>query len=1506
MSNEDNAIIVWKHLKDLGLSDAKAAAVMGNLSQESGFQTDATSSDGNDSFGIAQWTFGRKDALRELADSLGSSMGDINVQLQHFDNEISEGGSRHQAWLNLVNSDSSDVDSLTTQWCSDFEGPDPQYANYSNRIGEAYRYQQALGGGQTPINPFSDRLSGGEWRSPARQTEEIPQVVHPDTQFQSSWDAFKTGVTEGFMGNTIMDAGRLIVGNLFHTGNHLGGFKPLSQEDAKFVSDYFPDDISTQKWILSNARDSEEVRWLTEQKSAQRKRLEEIQNYNDGHLMTAANAGLLAGGLLDPLNLIPIGSSANIARTLARTGNTIRNIEKVSRFAQAGAEVAAFNTADNMARESLWNEKKTPTEYGYSAALGFVAGSVMSALGHGLSSYSGRVRSIADQTETRAIHLAQDVDADNVIKTETLSQALKMHDTEYGKGIKSSLYDTLESSQKLVSLSREDATKLAQSFGKVLPDDARALYVPNEGYSILIKDAMKDTADVEQTLMHEFGVHAGLKGVLGEERFGKLMSYVADESKNDASVWGKARKAAGTEDPEEILATAIENDMLSKRNFKVLGKNIQESLGINGYGSTKFSNASIMDMVRQSIQQQRENAMGIHYNPDGSTAFAGVKFSRDNMMNPDTLAHLFTLEAPLMKTAQGDLGTSVLGRFIRTPLQRLGRFAEAGKVTRTPYGSAINSPSVLLRETASKLFNDVRGRGHSEAVAVTAETHKDMIRGQLLMPYTDYINAREAWCLEHMKFGRGACMEFDKQAIMEYNAEFAKNVSGYVKNKDPHIQEAIRHIKAFREKEIEIGKNSSGMVGSLKKNLIEEDWKPVDEELWRLSTPDLVNGFIHSFVSDGNENALEKAEKWLISYYRAAAIPKKEVTREKIARGIEKENKEIKAWNDSHKTAPQKPLKDTNVTDEMLQEYWDEHIPPAVSAMLGTDMHSMEGRLDGEVGELSFLKHRVPIDTSLIMKMPNDEEFSFDNTLRNFDLDFMVGRNINRFAGEAALNAIFASKDSLGTTLKQIRYQLGKAASAGEINQGRAEQEIADLNEAINELRGFRPKRDTIQTGGSIARILQGMSYFKNGANMAFAQLGELGGTMAYGGLHQIFNVFKPLGNLVDDARLGKVTAANIRDGAYHIWGENLERQIWSTNWGDRVMRDALTKRSITNSILQAGGDMATTARKVTSTLNMLPKLTDAMVRGMREQALLDSIRWANGETFSKIRNPFSPAKLRASNINPTMADRIKSNINKYTTKDGEDITGLDYNKWQQEDPYSFARFYDMMNTQAERGSVSGTRLGNRNILKDSSSLSKIMFQFKDYTFRAPNAQTFRAMTAGDLDDAIATAMSMVTNTAAYALRGAAMVGFASATGADEKAKQYYETYFNPETLIRVAALRSTILGSPLSPLNDLYEAFSGAPSIRTTVQRTTRPIKNRDASDVVGDFMTQLPAVKTGLDYTAGAYNAFSHLATNTASKSDFRNMLNLLPVPNLIPFTQLVNGLVDGSGYPDKRPAK
>lgn len=1294
----------------------------------------------------------------------------------------------------------------------------------------------------------------------------------------------------------------------------------VTEDDVNYVQAALAGDKDAQMAVLLAGRDSEEIRWLVNQKLVDKNRQELIdkwKNQNDSILQkmavwTAGGAGML----LDPLMLVPLGEAATGAKIITRLGSALKNVSKAREIAAVSAKASYELTkaqvplggvvlANDYLRHQFGGQK---VDYATDALLAMAGGMVLSGLGAGSKAllksrkpYSAKVAAEAEKAETQAYIAATDLDP-RLIHSETIGKMQAIHDKAYGKLAASKIYNKLEEKGRVIATSYEKARAIiSKASGKELPKEAKAFYVPNEDYMVLITDHIKNPAkETERLLAHEIGVHAGLHQTLGTKEYQKLMADVTRLYNKEGHIFNQLRRKYDTQDPEEVLAHAVEEGLLPNKFVSSLKGTINKLLRRDGY-TIKASQEDIQNLLKRQAENERTMKDGFYFNEDGTTAFAGVKFSKDNLLNPQLWSDYIALEQEITKLTQEDIATHAPAA-LRHQIQKATKAADQGYI-----GLMLNSPSNTARKYAPLLYTDTRGRGIGTVKAIPAEDNRDYIFRQLAVSFLEMADARMDWIKSTPTKlpTRAKQIAFDKMTMLYYNAKYAGNKAAALGDIPTEVKRAAEAVHKYRQLQIDLGKRSARDVGSKADSLIEDAWYEVDDELWRMTDSDLRERFLAHY------NKAADAVADIKEYYRTFA--KRDVIQQKIERDIDLENARIEKKNAGRAKRGLSPLalKPKNVTAEDVEKWLEDRLDAAAQHALYADLDVIAAHNIGELGRLSFLQSRIPIDTSGVMVMnkgtKNAFEFSFDNNLRDFDLDAIMQKNMRRFAGEIAVKNVFHNERGLQNFLTNVRKELGIGVAHGTENAS-ALNEYEKIRRGIAEIRGQRAQEETMGKAGALARLGMMLSYTKNGANMGFAQLGELGGAMSYGGASQLFSILPSTRKLMENIRHGKVTAEAIRDAEKQIFGESIEAQIFKVNFQDRVIRDALTKKgSLLNSALIGLSDGMQKLSKVTSTLNMLPKMTESMYRGMRTQTLMDAIEWSFGKTFSKRRNPFSAAKLKASHVSEKEAEQMKKNLRQYTRHNADGtIVGLDVTRWQAEDPVSFMKFYGMVQTQAERAIVSGIRTGSKNLFKDTNWLTRMLFQFKDYNLRAINGQTLRAMTAGDLDDGIAAGMSILTNGAAYALKAYAVYKIMQAAGMRDKAEEYFDRMFNQEQFLRVAAVRSAIAGTPLSFANDFYEGVTGAPTIRTSVDRTGARQQELGAADIAGNIVTQMPAVREMFGNPIAALWSLSHMDEGRANKQDLKNLMRLLPIPNFIPFMTYIDKYVNQSSYPDKRPRK
>ena len=243
---------------------------------------------------------------------------------------------------------------------------------------------------------------------------------------------------------------------------------------------------------------------------------------------------------------------------------------------------------------------------------------------------------------------------------------------------------------------------------------------------------------------------------------------------------------------------------------------------------------------------------------------------------------------------------------------------------------------------------------------------------------------------------------------------------------------------------------------------------------------------------------------------------------------------------------------------------------------------------------------------------------------------------------------------------------------------------------------------------------------------------------------------------------------------------------------------------------------------------------------------------------------------------------------------DKGEITQIDHKTWYAEEPTTFNQWYNLVTNQAERGLVVATRQGNKNLLKSQSQLTQLAFQFKDFSLRALNAQTMRALTERDVDDALAAIGSIMANSLVWCARGALAVSAANAFSKPEDIKKVQERYFSPEKILYAGVARSTIMGTPLGFLNDFAEPLAGWSTIRTSAGQTFGKGVPRSAGELAGNIVEQIPS----MSYMSGGFRLYNQLKKNHADDNgitsrDLAAFVGLLPFPNNPYITAFLNSI-------------
>lgn len=1308
-----------------------------------------------------------------------------------------------------------------------------------------------------------------------------------------------------------------IIGTVRHIWNDVkySGFNDprdyrLSQEDVDYVTKLLPGDFTAQKYVLMNARNKEHLLALVQMKQEDEARRARVEGYKFGlHSIVGGAAGILA----DPLTFLPLGQEAVLLKALGRLGGVAAkmSLSKVAKYAELAATNAAINVADRKVAEKVSGYEQ---DYNMAALIGGVAGGGLGMLGDlvraGVKNRGVRkTYSVLQGMEGHAAAHVNDVRLPNEVPMNTRGEFKNVHDSSYLKGFNSETVSKMADSDSIFAVTKKQARSISKQIGIDIPETAKAFHNPLEGYTVLIKDNIKDTDNIENILAHEVGVHANLKTTLGDKLYNDVMNFVDKNIEKPEGKWAEAIKATPGGGKEEVLGHWIERSNLNDPMFKRITSGLNKSLRKIGL-NTPLTETEVKDFIKKSMALEAEKAQGYRVLEDGTAVWNGMKFSNANIFHPHNMAHVYDLDTK--DIAQEGLKGSALKKF--------GQVMEAGRIFGTIGGVLRNSKSPMGRALGDLLFHNSRMGNYKGGLVMPAEKIKEHLVTRFNTHWGNYLDIRNKYLYDTL-MSEGIptvsrINEFDRQVVECFDSMYAGNNSGLNKYTWPDaVSQAANVLKALREDMVDVGKKSSAMFGSGRKNLIEslneaelrleleykgvpdetidkivehakktrgyKDWQPNDLGLWRVLDEDKWINFTQKFPHP------DKAIEFLTDY--AKRFAKRDVIEKKLMdiKQLEYEQaliewqKKIKKEPTGGHVRPEKPAKakgkdvevsdkpqKPTVTEKEIDEWIEKESTEWAKGVIDRDNSNLEMIKHGKEGGLSFLKERFPMDTSGIMETPWGESFTFDKTLRATDLDRIVPKVINRFSGEAALQNAFDSVTSKKITLDDGRAihidsqldnqrakfisQLQHAVANGHMTEEQLAREVKALDDGIASIRGIRAEGDVKTKWQAFARLFNSLSFAQNGANMVFNQFGELGGALAYTGGRAITHLVPGVSDFIRSARYGKAFSQTIKEAEMRAFGESLEAKVWSTNFESRVFKEVTTNDSILRHLDSVGTGLNVINKAVGQAylFSSLPKLTDRMIRGARTDTMIDSIEWAAGKKFSVLRNPFSTKKLKAAGVDNAMAQQIKGDINKYVSRDANgNITDFNIDKWMEESPATFWKWKFLVDNQSMRA-VQQASIGNKNILKESNAFFKMMFHFRDFTLRTVNGQTMRALTNREMDDFLAAMFSMGTNMMVYAglTQAKAYAYFPNDKG---KREEYLEAQLAPERLAMAAFLRGTVTGSIAGFGWDAYEAAFGKQSLRTTVDRTSQFQgkkaygEPRDTGDVIGNVVEQFPGMR-------------------------------------------------------------
>lgn len=1370
-----------------------------------------------------------------------------------------------------------------------------------------------------PIGPW------GETPAP------IPEDNRHPSYFERTWEETK----DKFIDNAVDDGAWAVLRNLWANINASGvshfldTYNP-SQEEVEMVKRELPDTdtqgnkiagaLAAQEYVLTHASSAEALQELLYMKQEDMQRRARVSQMEYG----LSTLGSIAGALFDPVTIVAAGVSGGTA-LLAKAGKVAALTKKISllkkqmrvssaitgmdNFAiQCGTKVALGSAVATTNRWAAKNYGGWEPDYASAAFLGGVIGGAIGLAGR-LRKAGVRGKKInaledtIEQTKRTIVAQAEDYVSPMSHKGQVVDYLSKVNQRRLADGSKEA--QELMDANKLFIVSREHAEKLAAYNGISLDKKAVAFTDKASGVSVLLSDKVTPK-NIKGLVAHEVGVHQGLQHIMPESSYKQLLNTVQQKMQTSKDpAWQIAAKQA--DNPEEALAYWVEHSFNKKEKFwQRLKKNITNK---------EATDEELKDLIIRGVQNEINNNNKQVVTPlsDGSNVVMDIHYSKDNMLTPVHETFMDTKGAVSKENKHWYL--DFLGLHFSP-----GEWLEAGWLPGTLYGKLASSRLPRLREAANILLHDAQMRGHERfGMTQSTEDIKRFMQDRWLSMYNDFVDDRIKYTVKtygHVGALRNKYINKVNEDIVKCYNLLNENCAALGKvdtlSKYPaEIVSLARRMKAIRKDMMEFGAAEGEKLGGRKGTgaYLSHDGLFNDDEFYRIVDMDKMYDYVGAHYY-GGAKGWDKFQDMLTDYARRNANRK--VIREQLEHKAQQDFDIARLQYNSKPHGPKDapPIK-TDVTDEAVDAWIEENAKDWAFGIRDRHMSDMEF-MDGDVStfrdSMASFNHRFPMDTSAEMDIGNGVTFCFDRDMRDFDIDKIMPQMINRMSGDVALHATFGeggTKDFLDTCAQELeksKHILGK---------GGAERQKAALRRSIQMIRGVGDYNTAdMKNMNLLSNMIRKHSYANVGGNMTFAQTGEIGSMVAYSGFHSLLSGIPVFGKTLARGwrHMSNGELASIAEAAEkHLKGESIATKAWhmSSSMTNRAFSQTMAhnddgSRTLLSTVADSAYKWTHRESLLTSTVNQMTKLTDAMEQESRISAITDLIDWANGKTFSAFRNPVSAKKLKAAGVSDTVS--MKRDIKKYLDVP-QDQVSASMDKWMQESPDTFTLWRQLVRNQSLR-SIQQQTIGNTGYLKDANWFTKLFFQFKDFTFRTINGQMMRALQSHEVDDGMALMFSMGTNAMTYYGLTVAR-GYAMYPNDTAKRDAFFDRNLTPQRLALAGLTRASFM-SILSVGTDIAEMSTDFQGFRTTVDNTYKtPRSDMTVGGKFGKFFGQAPAAGVIDKTTYGTIGAYN-LATHQGDTRDFDNLMRSLPLGSWWAMVGVSSLIKDNLNLKKPRPKK
>ena len=1265
------------------------------------------------------------------------------------------------------------------------------------------------------------------------------------------------------------------------------GYK-LTQEDIDRVQQELGGDYSATLWVCQNANSPAQLDRLIRMKKEDLERRQRVEESDIGF----STAGTVLGLFLDPLNYLPI---------LGAVGK----LGSAARYAKLAAGAAVGNLVDRGLAQAASGYRQ---DYPMAALMGAVGGAgipmALDLMGKGFSKASkavgtqiyGEAANIIDDSEKLA--RGERVSLERINNDDFINTLTKVHDNNFVKAIKDAeIAGQIHPKNNVYVLSKADAKKIVEERGWDFDDNAKGFFDDETGVTVLVKENLSGNEDIRKTLLHERGAH-GLKFVLSENDYKKVLADLRFRiNTNPSPAMQRAiKRAGGNADAEEVLGYLAEEMKPSNPLMRNIHKAMNKSLNAMGF-KDKLSDDDFIDILTKGSKHYAEGQKGYRVLSDGGVEYKGLHYSKKNLFNPENMEM-----AAKLSQFKDDAKDFVVGN--------VERLFKRSKLFATPYSVCSTSNSKTLRELSDKLV--ASPYMNTKTAEIPAELYKDNIRFQADHMLNNYFQKRNESLVRLQKFSADAKYDYNEAVIKAYNAKHAGNMAAYTGEEfSPEVMAGVSELEKLRNYMLEILVDPQRKLGAGYGLMDENGWQAFDSEFYRWIDNSKHADFLASFKT--KQEAAKELTKYCIKY------GKKDIVRKQVE--ADRQRKWVQACEEAKAKGEPLPEKPEALSEDAFMKEYEKRAEDCARGWVDLGVSDVTANVNlDEIGTLGCLHYRFPVDTSGSLELSNGNLFSFDDNLRSYDIDTYMGALSNRIAGEVSLTTVFPKDvktifaNPLGFVQKVnydlegqrrvIKAELEDAVQRRQITKDAMADDLKAFDFMYEKLRGFPTTEYPQGLWDAAAKTLNNYAFARNSGNMVINQLGEVGGTIGYAGLRALFDLFPFAKRMVTEAQLGKASMDMIEDARLATFGDEGYKFIFgnANDSSSRIYRELLNESRMSK-VLDKFAGFTNTSASAMSKLTGFQKLTENMIQSAQRQVMIDVARWVNGKEFTGWRNPFSKTKMDAAGLvySNSVSD-FRNGLKKYVVLDKKgNLVSFDIQALRKENPDLYMQYYRVVENQVRR-CINMPTIGSSNMLKEAAPQWKVFFMFKDFVMRAVHTQTIRALSTREADDMLAAGFSLLSNLAVVLAPAYLRSRYIFNKDNQSEHDRYMKEYLNPMSLGYVALMRSPFTGSALSPAADVLEMTgkSPVPSIRTTTNRYRRE-KNTD--EVLGQYITQLPAVKSATDLLGVPYNISAKAVNGERyTRRDFDELLRLLPGQNHLLMMKLRDEIVGSTNLPKK----